>query len=92
MDSVGGPILIAQLVGEQASVGLANVLWLCQLAQRAARQLPEIAFTWEQHIPFWAWTIVPISPQFVLYVGVCLQRPSRIRCCFVLDKVKKHKC
>ena len=54
-----------------ASYGFAN--WLS--AQRAP--LPEIAFTWEQHIPFWAWTIVPYWSLNLFYacsVFVCKDR------------------
>lgn len=54
-----------------ASYGFAN--WLS--AQRAP--LPEIAFAWEQHIPFWAWTIVPYWSLNLFYacsVFVCKDR------------------
>lgn len=45
--------LFAVAVGFYASYGGAN--WLT--SQR--EYVPEIAFAWEQHIPFWGWTIVP---------------------------------
>ena len=44
-----------------ASYGFAN--WFT--AQRTG--VPEIIFAWEQHIPFWAWTIVPYWSLNVLY-------------------------
>ena len=44
-----------------ASYGLTNYLTALR------ENVPEIVFAWEQHIPFWAWTIVPYWSLNLLY-------------------------